>query len=215
MGRVGNIGRRIELTSMDPHFHDISVGLYEQADSDGSPCFVVHTYCRRDGAQARIGRITESMRVLAGMEPAARGGPALRFPCGAAHRVACRRAFVEACKLDPAETLAARPLRIHDRKSDACVDALSEGGGRYRLVPEDDDANRRKRAVAIAKGLVRLAEMNPDEGHDERVAFPCGQSHDALVGLLLERASNVRAAMREAEELAARGVLTAPSARAG
>ena len=44
--------------------------------------------------------------------------------------------------------------------------------------------------------------------------FACGHDHDELVGLLLGRALNVRAAMREAEAAAARGVLAAPSAQA-
>jgi hypothetical protein len=44
----------------------------------------------------------------------------------------------------------------------------------------------------------------------DKVAFGCGQPHDALVGLLLIRAPNVRAAMREAEMMAARGVLGVP-----
>jgi len=30
MGRTRDIGRRIELVSMDPHFQDISIGLHEQ-----------------------------------------------------------------------------------------------------------------------------------------------------------------------------------------
>ena len=45
------------------------------------------------------------------------------------------------------------------------------------------------------------------------VAFPCGLTHDALVGLLLPRALNVRAALREEETKATRGVLVSPGAR--
>ena len=43
------------------------------------------------------------------------------------------------------------------------------------------------------------------------VAFDCAESHDALVGLLLTRAPNVRVVLREEEMDASRGVLTAPS----
>jgi hypothetical protein len=45
------------------------------------------------------------------------------------------------------------------------------------------------------------------------VSFPCGERHDALVGLLLVRAQNLRAALREEELTATRGILAAPSAQ--
>jgi hypothetical protein len=40
--------------------------------------------------------------------------------------------------------------------------------------------------------------------------FACGHDHDALVGMLLPRAVNVRDTLREEEQIAARGLLTAP-----
>jgi hypothetical protein len=43
------------------------------------------------------------------------------------------------------------------------------------------------------------------------LAFPCGHSHDALIGLLLPRALNVRAVLREEEAAVGRGNLVAPS----
>ena len=43
MGRTVDIGRRIELVSMDPHFHNISIGLYRQSRPAG-PEFLIHTY---------------------------------------------------------------------------------------------------------------------------------------------------------------------------
>jgi hypothetical protein len=45
------------------------------------------------------------------------------------------------------------------------------------------------------------------------VAFPCGAEHDALIGLLLVRAQNLRAVLREEEMQSTRGVLSAPSAQ--
>jgi len=45
------------------------------------------------------------------------------------------------------------------------------------------------------------------------VVFPCGRPHDELMGLLLPRALNARAALREEEMAASRGMLVAPSAQ--
>ena len=62
----------------------------------------------------------------------------------------------------------------------------------------------------MKNGLRKLAEM---EDRGDILAFSCGQSHDPLIGLLLPRALNVRATLREEEAAATRGVLVAPSAQ--
>ena len=36
MGRLLDLGTRIELVSMDPHFHDISLSLYRRAGAGGA-----------------------------------------------------------------------------------------------------------------------------------------------------------------------------------
>jgi hypothetical protein len=55
--------------------------------------------------------------------------------------------------------------------------------------------------------------MEEVDGQPNQTRFSCSQEHDDLIGLLLVRAPNVRAAMREAEDMASRGVLAAPSAQ--
>ena len=105
-------------------------------------------------------------------------------------------------------------MSIYDKKNDLNIGATSTGGGAYRLAADaggrDDKVARR--VDGVTRGLVKLAEMEPGAEPGE-ARFPCGHAHDALVGLLLGRALNVRAAMREAEAAAARGVLAAPSAQ--
>ena len=99
MRRVVDIGRRIELVPIDPHFNDITIGLYLQNANHGSnaPAFLVHTYSRISGAAERIEAVVEAMQVLGGMLKNADG--LLHFPCNSAHEAACRRVFLEACKL--------------------------------------------------------------------------------------------------------------------
>ena len=84
----------------------------------------------------------------------------------------------------------------------------------YRLEADGaDEATRARLEATIANGLVKLAEMERGPGRAVEVAFACGRAHDAIVGLLLPRALNVRAALREQEAAAARGILAAPSAQ--
>ncbi|MDE3000833.1 MAG: hypothetical protein OXU79_17295 [Gemmatimonadota bacterium] len=206
MGRTVDIGTRIELVPMDPHFHEITIGLYRK-EQDGTPVHRVHTYSAKAGADQRIAFVSNAMVALGGMTQTPDG--LLRFPCGEAHEPACRRVFLEACKLASGGELEARPLTILDRKSGLNVTVSRSGEGEYRVRAEGEGEAGARRISAIANGLVKLGEMqslSPDT-----VAFSCGHDHDAVLGLLLVRAPNVRAAVREQEMSGARGVLAAPS----
>jgi hypothetical protein len=204
MGQTVDIGSRIELVSMDSHFHDISIALHRQ-DRDNGPEFMVHTYSGFPGADQRIEFVTRTMAALGDMELTAAG--LLRFPCGAEHAQACKRLFLEACKLDPSAGFKKRPLHIFDKKAACNISVSSLGEGVYRVTAENEDQDRR--ISAIAGGLIKLGQMQ-DQAADQ-VAFSCGFAHDALLGLLLVRAPNVRAILREQEQTSSRGVLAAPS----
>ncbi len=208
MQRIVNIGRRIELVPIDPHFHDITIALYQQQKE--IPLFLVHTYSHVAGAAERIEEIRQSMQTLGGMLKTAEG--LLHFPCGGAHEAACRRVFLEACKIAPGTHIEPRPLHTLDKKSKLSITVNSTGNGTYSVTADGDGRGAARRIAAIAGGLMKLGEME-DAGSDNKdtVAFDCAYSHDSLVGLLLIRAPNVRIALREEEMSTSRGVLSAPS----
>ncbi len=214
MRRVVDIGRRIELVSMDLYFHDITVGLYRQPIADASAGddffgFRVHTYSQREGASERIAGIVAAMMRLGGLCKTAEG--LLYFRCKHAHEAACRRVFLEACKLEPGAPVVPRPLEVLDKKSALTIQVASLGDGLYEVYTTGEARGAARRVSAIAGGLVKLGEMESPTESRTRVRFGCGESHDALVGLLLVRAPNVRVALRETEQGSARGVLAAPS----
>lgn len=209
MSHIVELGTRIELVSMDRHFHDISISLYQDDDGDGGIEFTVHSYSRREGTAARINVVKTAMQVLGGVEPASNRGGRFRFPCGHNHRRAVQRLFIDSCKVAPGDALEPRLLSVFDKKMDLTLFATGEGDGRYRLSADTEGPDADRRIDGITRGLTKLAELEAlDTG---LAAFPCGRPHDELVGLLLGRALNVRAAMREAEAAAARGMLAAPS----
>ena len=208
MPRTLDLGSRVELVSMDPHFDDISIALY---CPDGPPCYRVHTYSRRPGAAERVAGVARAMQVLGGVEQTAAGQ--LAFPCGHAHQFAAKRLFLEACKLPPGQPLAPRPLHLFDKKANATIAVASLGQGLYEAGAAEPARGVERRVATIARGLIRLGEMDEVAGQPNQAQFGCGAAHDALLGLLLVRAPNVRAAVREAEAMASRGVLSAPSAQ--
>jgi len=210
MSQTPYIGKRIELVSMDPHFHDISIALYQQ-EQEGRLVYLVHSYSRKEGAGDRIASLVNTMKILGGLESEDDG--LLYFPCGEAHEQAVKRIFLDSCKADPAGSVTAQPLHIHDRKTGCEIRAAYGGDGIYQLSSEDSEQNCERRVIAVTRGLLKLGQMEEVSGSHDKIAFSCGQAHDALIGLLLIRAPNVRAAIREAEMMASRGVLAAPASQ--
>jgi hypothetical protein len=173
----------------------------------------VHTYSGLPDAPGRIDSVAHAMAVLGGMAQAGHGAATLQFPCGADHEVACKRVFLEACKPEPGKPIAARGLSIADAKAGCTIDVVPLGNGRYELRGERSDEGVAARIAAIAAGFVKLARMSTVNDMPGRIVFDCGHGHDELMALLLPRAINVRAALREQEATAGRGILVAPSAQ--
>lgn len=211
MGKTQDLGRRIEIHSADKHCHDISVGLY-QKELDAAPAFLVHTYSQLDVANDRIEFIRQSLITMLGLEPAkAPSFPWLRFPCGYEHSRPLRRSFLDLCKLPSDAPLHPKPLAAFDKKAECELAAESCGGGKYRTKAMADNDKARKRVQALARGYAKLCNLDLSEEDTSLVQFPCGTSHDELIGMLMYRAQNVRASMKEEELAAGRGVLAPPS----
>jgi hypothetical protein len=207
MGLTRDLGKRIELLSMDAYFCDITIALYRQ-DHEGRPEYLVHSYSRLEGAGQRLESIRHAMKVLGQLEQA---GDWLYFSCAWAHQAAARRTFLEACKLPPTMIAEPKPLSVLDKKSRRNIIAVSLGAGGYQITGDGPKEGLSVRLESVVGGLVKLAEVAPVAGIPGQVAFPCGHSHDPLIGLLLPRALNVRAVQREEEAAVGRGMLVAPS----
>lgn len=205
-----DLGQRVELVSVDPSFYDISVGLYRKDAGEG-PVAVVHSYSGRSGVETRIALIRTAMRVLGGLEEVA-GDPdaGLRLTCGGWHNAAMKRLFLDCFRVDPSAELEPRPLAAPDTRSEQLIALVPQGRGVYRVEASGATEEEPSRAPAITRALIRLVEL--DEVDGTTVAFDCGRDHHELMGLMLVRAQNLRASLREEELTASRGVLTAPGA---
>ena len=206
---VFDLGTRIELVSMDRWHGDITVALYRRGSP---PRAIVHSYSGRPGVVGRLSWLARAIATLAGVD-VDEAAHEVWFSCGAWHELAVRRAFLEACKVDPGLPLESRPRAINDPRSSQRIEVTSLGAGAYQVVALNVPADEASRAPAIAAGLAKLLDMEADPDDPCRVRFACGAAHDDLVGLLLLRAINVRATLRELEAAATRGILVAPSAQ--
>jgi hypothetical protein len=204
------LGRRVELVSMDPYCDDISVGLYLR-DGEEGPVGTVHSYSTREGTPARVAAIAATMRALGDLEQGA--DVEVRFPCRTWHGAAAKRLFLESCKHDPATATHDSPLEVPDTRSEQRISVIPGPGGSYDVRAEGATDEVPSRAPAIARAIAKLAQLDVRGEDETTVVFPCGQRHDQLVALLLGRAQNLRQILREEEMAASRGVLTAPSAQ--
>lgn len=196
---------------MDRHMEDISVGLYVR-DGEAGPVATVHSFSGRSGVPRRLEYIARALSELGGLERL--DDPVtVAFPCGTWHATAARRLFLEACKHDPSTPLEPKPLEAPDSRTEQTIVIEPLGDGAYEVHARGVTEDAPSRAPAIARAMAKLAELEQDEGERPIVRFPCGYDHDQLIGLLLVRAQNLRAVLREEESKAGRGVLAAPSAQ--
>ena len=212
MGRTLELGRRIELKSMDPHCHDISLGLYRQETAQGA-AYLVHTYSAHPEGSGRVAEITSGLVKGSGMVPLDEDPGLVAFPCGGRHEKALRRTFLEVCKLTGAEMVGVQSLVRPDKKAECELTIESLGGGSYRITAPADAELGPRRCQAVSRGFAKLCEMELDESQPDVVRFGCGQEHDALMGAMFFRAQNVRSAMKEDELTASRGMLAAPGSQ--
>jgi len=208
MGKTLDLGQRIELCSMDPQFHDISMGLYCR-QVDGESQILVHSYSQQAGTGDRVEFIRQALIAMAGLTEVP-NEKWLRFPCGSFHKRAIKRSFLDLCKLATGSELPIKPMRGFDKKAKCDLLIRGLGQGRYECQSAETTETSEKRSRALAVGFAKVCEMSLDE-EGNHVSFACQSEHDSLLGLMFFRAQNVRRAMREEEQAASRGVLAPPS----
>lgn len=199
-----DLGKRVELLSMDPKFHDITLALY-QREKDDTPLYQVHSYSSLEGASERVDFVNDAMVTLGGLEKV--DGEA-RFTCSDAHLKACRRLFLDACKLESGDAITPRALELFDRKADRNVTVEPLGDGCYQLTADGDEAGAQKRLKRLVRNLVKIAGLEADANQTGKVAFSCSEDHHELMGLLIFIVVNMRASIADDEP---RGFLAAPS----
>lgn len=197
-------GKCLELIPADPHFQDISVGLYAK---DG--VYTVWSFSRKAGVAARLRQIRDQMAVLGGLAPVESNPIQVSFPCGNPHLRPLKFLLAQAVGKSPDYTAAQDSLSIKDTKSSLILNVSGEEQDDryvYHVSAEGDAANAPLRLRAVVTGFVRYGEM--EKVGDTVVTFPCGQRHDDLIRIVLPYSRNVSAVENLMEEEALRGQMT-------
>ncbi len=205
---VERYGKCLELISMDPHFEDITVGLYMKND-----VLTVWTYSRKNGVKERIRRIRDQLVNLGGLVAVEDTNDQARPSCDSLHTRPLKFLLAQAVEKAPDYSHPDGPLSIQDTKTDLTLNV--EGSAQderwvYRISAEGDPDKISWRLPAVQAGFVRYGEMEKVE--ENTVAFECGQRHDELLRLLLPYSRNISAVETMLEESALRGQLTTGTA---
>jgi hypothetical protein len=199
---VERYGRCLELVTMDPNFHEISVGLYFKAG-----VFNLWTYSQKPGVEERIGKIRSQLVALGGMDAVAGTQSQASFPCGQVHARPAKFLMMQAVEKAPDYTLPQGPVK--DLRSPLMLDAVAaeeDGRWAYRVTAEGEAPNLDARLRAVTSGLIRYGEM--EKAGDQSVSFPCGARHDELVKLVLPYARNISQVEDTLDAAALRGQMT-------
>ena len=209
MARTLDLGQRIEICSSDPECDLISIGLYRCFENQ-RPRFLLHTYRQTPAARARVDFLSGALQTMLGMSPCIDDPTWIEFPCGMGHERPLRRSFLDVCKIPSDVAPCPKSPGGFDKKANCNLTMEPLGDGRFRLQPTTSEATASRRAAAVARGYLKLCDLVPGD-NDCEVRFKCGTDHPSLLAMLWQRAQNVRAALREDEQTAGRGVLAPPS----
>ncbi len=195
---IKRLGRCIELISMDPHFNDISVGLFLKDRT-----LTVWSYSSVPGTEKRLEKIRDRIVALGDLETVSDSTNQARVPSGDILMQPMKFMFREAVEKDP-DQLPSGPIEAPDNKSTLTFTVEGEQQDDayvYTVTATGEAARPESRIRATVGGFMRY-------GGCERLTpstfrFPDGQKHDGFVRLLLPYARNVSAIERmlEAEDM--------------
>ena len=202
--KLAELGDCLELVPMDPHFGNISVGLYYK---DG--VCSVWSFSRADRVSERLREIRDRMAQLGGVQPVEGRDNQFIFPCGILHMRPVKFLLTQSVTKARDFAQPGGPMTIKDSKSDLTLRLTgveTEGCYAYEVSGEGDARNPSLRLRMVVAGFMRYGEMK--KVGDTRVAFPCGWRHDELARLLLPYSRNISAVESMLEAEATRGQMT-------
>ena len=201
---IEKYGKCMELISMDPNFHEITVGLYMK---DGT--LTVWSFSQKPGVEGRVTQIRDQLVELGDMVPIEGTHNQARFPDGEMYNRPLRFLLRQAVEKPFGTKHPEGRIEIKDLRSPLQIVVTPEevdGRWVYTVTTEGEYKNPKVRVRAVVQGFARYGEM--EKVGDYSVAFPHGGRRDGMIRLILPNARNVTgtADMLEAEAL--RGQMT-------
>ncbi len=172
----------------DPHFNDITVGLYLKGRT-----LTIWTFSQEEGREERIRAIRERLCQLADIDPIEGTDDKATVLSSELYDRALKFAFTEAVERN--NPIPDGPISIRDTKSRLTFTVTPEdtdGNGWIYVVSAEGEFNRpQMRIRAVVGGYMRYGECERVEW--DRFRFKGGERLDRFARLLLPYARNVSA----------------------
>lgn len=194
--QVKSLGQCIELVSIDPHFNDVTIGLFIK---DG--VMTIFSYSTIDGIDARIKQIRDRCVLLGDVEAVEGSTNQLRLISDLQLDRALRFMFTAAVEKDPALELPSGRITAPDTKTklDFLIDGEQVGDQYIYTVSTEGQAERpERRIMAAVGGFIRYSGcIRVDKN---QFSFPDGKRYDNFTRLILPLARNVSAVEAQLEQ---------------
>ena len=194
--RVRELGHCIELVSIDPHFHNISVGLFIKNGG-----LTISTYSTLEGVYARIEQIRDRCVLLGDVETVEGTTNQLRLTSDLQLDRALRFMFIAAVEKDPSVELPSGRITAPDTKTKLTfvVEGDEQDGQCVYTVSAEGEAERASMRIrATVGGFIRYADCTRVD--KDKFAFPDGRRYDKFARLILPLARNVSAVEAQLEQ---------------
>ncbi len=187
--RIKELGSCIELVSIDPHFHDISVGLFIK---DG--LLTIWSFSNHEGIAGRIEQIRDRCTRLGDVVAVESTTNQLRLISDLYLDRALRFMFIAAVEKDPARELPSGRITTPDTKTKLIfvIEGAEENGKYVYTISAEGESDRAEMRVrATVGGFVRYSDC--ERVDKNKFAFPDGKRYDGFARLILPLARNVSA----------------------
>ena len=198
--RVKALGICIELVSIAPHFHQVSVGLFIK-----SGVLTVFSYSRLPGIEDRIEQIRDRCIQLGDVKAVDGTNDQLRLISDLYLDRALRFMFTAAVEKDPAAAIPTGRITAPDTKTKLTfvITGAQEGDKYVYTVSAEGEAERAEMRIRAAVGGF-IKYSNCARVDKDKFSFEDGRKYDNFARLILPLARNVSAveAQLEQEEMA-------------
>ena len=187
--QIEKLGHCIELVSIDPHFHDVSIGLFIK---DG--LMTVWSFSKHEGIAGRIEQIRDRCTRLGDVTVVDGTTDQLRLTSDLYLDRALRFMFIAAVEKDPARELPSGRITTPDTKTKLLfvINGAEEDGKYVYTISAEGKSDRADlRVRATVGGFVRYSDC--ERVDKNKFAFPDGKRYDSFARLILPLARNVSA----------------------
>lgn len=201
---LDRIGKCSELISIDPHFKDISVGLYEKNN-----VYTVWTFSKVPGVSNRISEIRDQLVNLGGMVPVPDTNNQVKFPNDELYDRPVKFLIKLAVEKPSNYRHPDGPINIKDLRSPLTliINSYDENDKRiYEVTTEGEFKNPELRKRATVQGFIRYGDMEKID--NTKVMFKGGYQRDELVRIILPYARNITGTQDMLDADSMRGQMT-------